>query len=80
VSNLSVRRRGQKLVHRSALIRLDVSKRDPPQPFEGQDAANGLRDERKHSARARMEQERLIRVDEELIKREHPWRRLGHAG
>jgi hypothetical protein len=79
VRHLGVRRRSRELVHRPALIWFQATNRDPPQPIEGHYAANGLWNERKQAASARMKKERLIRIDKDLIKGDTARRRLGYA-
>jgi hypothetical protein len=79
VGDFGARRDCKPLVHRPALIRLDVPESDPADLVEGDDACRRLGDEREHLARPAMKQQRLVRLDDELVEREAGGRRdLGH--
>ena len=57
---------GEELVHRAALVGLDVAERDPTEALHRHDLRNRFRDEREHRPRSGVEQERLVRLDDEL--------------
>ena len=79
VRDLGVRRGGQPFVHRTALVRFDVTERDPAQRLQGDDLCRCLGDERKHLTRAAMEQQRLVGVHDELVEGEATRGDLGHV-
>ena len=70
--------RGEELVHRAALVGLDMAERDPAQPLDGHDPGDRLGHEREHGPRSGVEQQRFVGGDEELVERE-PGRR-SHVG
>jgi len=64
------RRRREPVVHRAALVGLDMAEGDPAQTVERQHARVGRRDGPEHPARAAMEQQRLVGDHEELVEGE----------
>ena len=70
VGDLGARRRSQPFVHRPTLVGLDVAERDPQQALERHDARNCLGHEREELTRTAMEEQRLFRVDHELVEHE----------
>ncbi|MCI4679781.1 hypothetical protein K9U39_11835 [Rhodoblastus acidophilus] len=70
VRDFGARGRGKEIVHCAAFIGLDMAKRDPSQPIERHDAADRLRDKREQPSRTGVEEERLIRLYEELVEGE----------
>ena len=69
-----------RLVHRPALVRLDVAEGDPPQRSTGTIGRDRLAHEREHRPRTGVEQQRLLVVDQELVEREAGGADLGHEG
>jgi hypothetical protein len=63
-------RGGEELVHRAALVGLDVRERDPAQLLDRQHLGNRLAHARKQSPHAGVVKQRLVRVHEELVERE----------
>lgn len=70
VGHLRVGSDRQELVHRAALVGLDVTERNPPQPLHRHDPFDGLAHGREHRAVPRVEQERLVVVEQELVEGE----------
>jgi hypothetical protein len=70
VSDLRMRCRAQELLHRSALVGLDVRERDPPQPLERHDRRDRVADEREQRSHAGVVEQRLLGVEHELVARE----------
>src|SRR4051794_28684100 len=68
VSDLRVRSSPEPGVHGAAFVGLDVPERDPPQPCQWHHAFYRCGDQRKHRAWTGVEQERLLRIDEELVE------------
>src|SRR4029079_1157934 len=68
--DLRVRRSSEELVHRAALVGLEVAEHDPAQPLDGRDGRDRLGDEREHPARTGVVEQRLVGVDEELVESE----------
>lgn len=68
VRDFGARGRGEEIVHCAAFIGLDMAKRNPSKPIKRHDAANRQRDKREQASRTRVEEERLIRVYEELVE------------
>ena len=66
-SRRSARRRA--IVHRTALVRFDVTERDPTQRLERDDLRRRLGDEREHLGAAAVEQQRLVCLHDELVER-----------
>jgi hypothetical protein len=63
-----VRGSGKELVHRAALVGLRVREGDPPEPIDQHDPLDRVLDQREQRAQARVAQERLLGVYEELVK------------
>ena len=61
---------GEPFVHGAALVGLEMPEGDPAQPLGGHDAREGVAIERKHLAQSRVEHERLVAEDEELVEGE----------
>jgi len=78
VRDLGVRRLRKELVHRSALVRLDVTERDEAQARDRDDPRDRRRHERKHTPRTRMEKQWLIGADQELVEGETARRCVRH--
>ena len=68
--DLRVRRDGEEVVHRAALVGFDVGERDPTQIGDGDDPIDRLGHEREQPAHAGVEQERLVAADQELVEGE----------
>jgi hypothetical protein len=56
-----------------------VSKGDPAEALERDDTGNRLRHQREQASRARVEEERIVRIDEKLIERKAAGSRLRNA-
>ena len=80
VGDLSLRRRGKEQVHRTTLVSLHVTERDPAERVEWQHRCYRFRHEREHRPRAGVEQQWLIVIDEELVEREAGGADLGNEG
>jgi len=70
VSNLRLGGEREQLVHRSTLVRFNVSKGDPAQPFQRDDLRDGLDHRGKHRAMPRVKKQWLVCVNYELVKGE----------
>ena len=70
----------EELVHRPALVGLDMSEGDPAQPIERQDGRDRLGDRGEHRPVPGMEEEWLLGVDEELVEAEPVRPDLGQQG
>src|ERR1035441_7486742 len=62
--------RSQEEVHGSAFVRLHMPEGDPPQGLDGENGRDRLTHFAKHVPRSRVEQERLLRLDQELVEGE----------
>jgi hypothetical protein len=80
VRDLGSRRGSEKFVHRPALVRLHVPKRNPPDSRERNDARYCFGYEWKHSPWTRVKEQRLLGVNKELIEREPARRGVRDAG
>ena len=71
---------GQPLVQRSALVGLVVREGDPAKRFEREDAGHGGTGRGKQAPRARVEEQRLLVDDQELVEGEAPGHDFGGTG
>ena len=63
-------RGSEEFVHRTAFVGLHVSKGDPAESLERNDAGNRLGNQREQAPRTSMKEERIVSIDEKLIERE----------
>ncbi len=70
-------RGSEEFVHGAAFVGFHVSKHDPTESRERNDAGNRLRDQRKHASRASVKEKRIVSIDKKLIEREAAGRCLG---
>ena len=70
MDDLGIRCGLEELVHRAALVGLDVGEGDPTERLEGDDAPDRRGHERKQLPHAGVEEERLVVADQELVEGE----------
>jgi hypothetical protein len=80
VRDLCGRGRGEEQVHRSALISLDVTERDPPQRVEREHPGDRFADAGEHCTGPGVKQQRLFGLNEELIEGEAGGADVGNEG
>src|ERR1039458_4524518 len=78
--DLGVRRYGEQFVHGTTLVGFDVTECDPSQAVHRQDSLDGVLHRRKHGAMPRVEQQRFVVVEQELVERESARSDLGNEG
>ena len=78
--DLCRRGRGEEQVHRSTLVRLDVTEGDPPQRVDGEHPGDRFADTGKHCTRPGVKQQWLLGLDQELIEGEPGGADVGNEG
>src|SRR5215471_4902226 len=81
VRRCRVGRRGKPFIERTTFVRLHVAERYPAQPSQVHDSCGGGADAGKQEALPAVEQQRLVGIDEELVKGDSGRRSgFGHEG
>ena len=68
VCDFGVWRGSEKFVHRTAFVGFHVSKGNPAELLERNNAGNRLRHEREHAPRASVKEEWIVSIDEKLVE------------